>query len=63
VQPTARVAGVAGEKQNAIRPTRGEIVGIVDAVRTEEAIPFRDLISLATSAKKIKSVPKSKFVD
>ena len=39
-QPTARVDGVAGDKQYAIGPTRGEMVGIVHAVGIEETIAF-----------------------
>jgi len=63
MQPAAGWARIAGDKQDAIRPANNEMVGIVHAVGIEETIPFRDLITPAARAKKIKSSPESKFID
>ncbi len=62
VQPSGRLGRVARNKQDAIRPTCGEMVRIVDAVRIEKTVPLGDLITPTASTKKIEGTPESKFV-
>jgi hypothetical protein len=63
VKPSARLIFVGGNYEDAVRPLRYLIEGVVDTVGIRQAVAFAfaDLITLAGSPHVIERTPQSQF--